>query len=155
MRDLLRLVCFCKPCQPALDTKDSMLAMKASLWGVLLMALPSTFGCLGAHVLRPSLGRHASSGSTRLLAAMQDIWVSLHLRSRLILFRQLHRQSTTNITTSATTHRRFLHLTHHSKPCWVSSDIGHHCLKPLRGRHAYKASTRSALPDFLQSCLEI
>jgi hypothetical protein len=28
-------------------------------------------------------------------------------------------------------------------------------LMPLRGRHAYKASLRSALPDFLQPCLEI
>jgi hypothetical protein len=28
--------------------------------------------------LRPSLGRHASSGSARLFAAMQDIWMSLH-----------------------------------------------------------------------------
>jgi hypothetical protein len=52
--------------------------MKASMWGARLMALPSISGCLGAYVLRPSLGRHASSGSARLLAAMQDIWVSLH-----------------------------------------------------------------------------
>jgi hypothetical protein len=28
-------------------------------------------------------------------------------------------------------------------------------LRPLRGRHAYKASLRSALPDSLQPCLEI
>jgi hypothetical protein len=29
------------------------------------------------------------------------------------------------------------------------------CLRPPRGRHAYKASLRSALPDSLQPCLEI
>jgi hypothetical protein len=28
-------------------------------------------------------------------------------------------------------------------------------LRPLRGWHAYKASTWTAPPDFLQSCLEI
>jgi hypothetical protein len=28
-------------------------------------------------------------------------------------------------------------------------------LRPLRGRHAYKASSRLALPDSLQTCLEI
>jgi hypothetical protein len=38
----------------------------------------NTSGCLGTHVLKPSLGRHASSGSARLCAAMQDIWISLH-----------------------------------------------------------------------------
>jgi hypothetical protein len=73
MRDLPRSVCFCKPCQPALDTKEVYIGTKASLWGAHLMALPSASGCLGAYVLRPSLGRHASSGSARLLAAMQDI----------------------------------------------------------------------------------
>jgi hypothetical protein len=57
--------------------------MKASLWGVRLMALPSASRCLGAKYLRPSLGRHASNGSARLFAAMQDIWVSLHsIRSK-------------------------------------------------------------------------
>jgi hypothetical protein len=90
--------------QPALDTMDFTTGMKASPWGALLMALPSSSGCLGAHVLRPSLGRHASSGSSRLFAAMQDIWVSLHsIRSRLILFRQLHHRPTTNIATTSTT----------------------------------------------------
>jgi hypothetical protein len=78
--------------------------MKASLWGARLMALPSIFGCLGAYVLRPSLGRHALSGSARLLAAMHDISVSLQsIRSRSILFRQLHHQLTTNIATTAMT----------------------------------------------------
>jgi hypothetical protein len=38
----------------------------------------SISGCLGTSDLRPSWGWHASGGSTRLLAAMQDIWVSLH-----------------------------------------------------------------------------
>jgi hypothetical protein len=36
-------------------------------------------------------------------------------------------------------HRRFLHSTHLSRPCWVSSDTRHCCLRPLRGRHAYKS----------------
>jgi hypothetical protein len=72
--------------------------MKASPWGARLMALPSTSECLGATDLRPSRGRHASSGSFRLFAAMQDIWVSLHsIQSRSMLFRQLHRRQTTNI----------------------------------------------------------
>jgi hypothetical protein len=39
--------------------------MKASLWGAKYLR------CLGASDLRPSLGRHASSGSARLLEAMQ------------------------------------------------------------------------------------
>jgi hypothetical protein len=73
IRDLLRSVCFCKPCQPALDTKDFTSGMKASLWGARLMALPSASRCLGAIDLRPSLGRHASSGPAKLFAAMQDI----------------------------------------------------------------------------------
>jgi hypothetical protein len=104
MRYLPRSVCFCKPCQPALDTKDFTIGTKASPWGARLTALPSASGCLGAYVLRPSLGRHASIGSARLLAAMQDIWVSLHsIRSRLVLFRQLHHRPTTNIATASTT----------------------------------------------------
>jgi hypothetical protein len=58
--------------------------MKASPWGACLMALPSASGCLGAIHLRPSLGRHASSGPARLFAAMQDIWMSLHsIRSKI------------------------------------------------------------------------
>jgi hypothetical protein len=104
MRDLPRSVCFCKPCQPALDTKDFTIGMKASPGGARLMALPSASGCLGAYVLRPSLGRHASSGSAGLLAAMQDIWVSLHsIRSKSMLFRQLHHRPTTNIASTSTT----------------------------------------------------
>jgi hypothetical protein len=82
-RDLLRSVCSCKSCQLALDTQDVTSGMKTSLWGARLTALPSIFGCLGAIGLRPSLGRHASSGSARLFATMQDIWMSLHsIRSR-------------------------------------------------------------------------
>jgi hypothetical protein len=104
MRNLPRSVCFCKPCQPALDTKYITTGMKASPWGARLMALPSATGCLGAYVLRPSLGRHAWSGSARLLAAMQDIWVSLHsIQSRSMLFRQLHHLPSTNITTTSMT----------------------------------------------------
>jgi hypothetical protein len=38
----------------ALDTQNFTSGMKASLWGVRLMALLSTSGCLGALVLRPS-----------------------------------------------------------------------------------------------------
>jgi hypothetical protein len=68
------------------------------------MALPSTSRCLGATDLRPSRGRHASSGSARLFVAMQGIRVSLHsIRSRSMLFRLLHRRSTTNIAPTATT----------------------------------------------------
>jgi hypothetical protein len=116
-----------------------MSGMKASPWGARLMALPSASRCLGAYVLRPSLGRHASSGSARLLAAMQDILVSLHsIRSRSTNF-WLHHQPTTNIATSAATHRRLLHSTYPSRPCRVSSDTGHYCLRPLRGRHTYKS----------------
>jgi hypothetical protein len=35
-------------------------------------------------------------------------------------------------------HRRLLQMMHLSRPCWVSSDTGHCCLRPPRGRHAYK-----------------
>jgi hypothetical protein len=101
MYDLPRSVWFCKPCQPTLDTKDFNTGMEATLWGARLMALRSAFGCLVSYVLRPSLDRHASSGSARLLAAMQDTWVSLHsIRSRSMLFRQLHHRPTTNIATT-------------------------------------------------------
>jgi hypothetical protein len=104
MRDLSRSVCFCKPCQPVLDTKEFYVGMKASPWGARLMALPSASGCLGAYVLRPSLGRHVSSGFARLLAAMPDIWVSLHyIRSRSMLFHQLHHRPTTNNATTSVT----------------------------------------------------
>jgi hypothetical protein len=97
--------------------------MKASLWGAHLVALPSTSGCLGAFDLRPSWGRHASSGSARLSAAMQDIWMSLDsIRSRSTLFRQLHCWQS-------------LHVTHLSRSCWVSSDTGH---------RRFEASSRSA-----------
>jgi hypothetical protein len=66
------------------------------------MALPSTSGCLVAFDLRPSWGRHASSGSARHLAAMQDIWVSLHsIRSRSTVF-WLHRRPNPGHRTSAT-----------------------------------------------------
>jgi hypothetical protein len=44
MRDPLRLVCLCKPGQPALDTKDFTIGVKASQWGARLMALPSISG---------------------------------------------------------------------------------------------------------------
>jgi hypothetical protein len=44
MCDLPRSVCFCKPYQPALDIKDFMIGVKASLWGARLMALPSISG---------------------------------------------------------------------------------------------------------------
>jgi hypothetical protein len=36
-------------------------------------------------------------------------------------------------------HRRFLHLMHLSRPCWVSSDTEHCCLRPLQGWHACQA----------------
>jgi hypothetical protein len=36
-------------------------------------------------------------------------------------------------------HQWFLHSTHLSRPCWVSSDTGHCCLRPFWGRHAYKS----------------
>jgi hypothetical protein len=42
------------------------------------MACLCISGCLGAFNLRPSWGRHASVGSTKLFAAMQDMWMSLH-----------------------------------------------------------------------------
>jgi hypothetical protein len=74
-----------------------MLGMKASLRGARLIDLPSTSGCLGAFALRPSLGRHTSGGSARLLVATQDIWVSLHsIRLRPTDF-WLHHQLTPDI----------------------------------------------------------
>jgi hypothetical protein len=118
--------------------------MKASMWGARLMALPSISGCLGASDLRPSWGRHASSGPARLLAAMQDIWVSLHsIRSRL------------NITVL-----RFivdnLFMRHtFQDPVGYPRILDIIDLRPLWSRHAYKASSSSALSDSLQPCLEI
>jgi hypothetical protein len=104
--------------------------------------------------LRPSRGRHASGGSARLFAAMQDIWVSLHsIRSRLMLFRQLHRRSAPDIATSAVIESTTSSCDAPFKILlgilgyWPLFD-----LRPLRGRHAYKTSSRSALPDSLQLC---
>jgi hypothetical protein len=54
MLDLPRSVCFCKPCQPTLDTKEVYVGTTTSMWGVCLMALPSVFGCLGVTDLIPS-----------------------------------------------------------------------------------------------------
>jgi hypothetical protein len=53
LRDLPRSVCSCSLASPLWTTKIFMSGMKASLWGAGLMALPSTFGCLGASDLRP------------------------------------------------------------------------------------------------------
>jgi hypothetical protein len=134
MRDRPRSVCFCKPCQPALGTKDFTSGMKASPWGARLMVLPSASGCLGTIHLRPSLGRHASGGSARLLATIQDIWVSIHSkRSR----------SMTSLLTASNHYRRPLHTTYLSRPCWVSSDTRYWW---------FEASLRSA---HLQGLLEV
>jgi hypothetical protein len=46
---------------------DFASGVKASVWGGRIMALPSTPGAWVRFVLRPSRGRHASSGSARLL----------------------------------------------------------------------------------------
>jgi hypothetical protein len=128
MRDLPRSVCFCKPCQTVLDTKDFTSGMKASLWGARLMALPSTSGCLGAIDSRPSLGPHASGGPARLFAAMQDIWMSLHsIRSRIDVISPAS-------SSTGYGHRKFsydvidnlLHSTYLSRSYWVSSDTGHY-----------------------------
>jgi hypothetical protein len=88
------------------------------------MALPSASGCLGAYVLRPSWGQHASSGYARLFAAMQDIWVSLHsISSRSTLLRQ-----------SFIVNNHFMRHTF-SRSCWVSSYTEHRW---------FEASSRSA-----------
>jgi hypothetical protein len=77
-----------------------MSGMKASLRGARLMALPGTPGYLGAFVSRPPLGQHASGGSARLFAAMQDIWVSLHSAwSRFTVSTATNLDTTTSATT--------------------------------------------------------
>jgi hypothetical protein len=63
---------------PACSGRPPCFSMKASLWGAHLMALPSISRCLGTANLRLPWGRHASGGSARLFASVQDIWVSLH-----------------------------------------------------------------------------
>jgi hypothetical protein len=99
------------------------------------MALPSTSGYLGAIHLRPSRGRHASSGSTRLLAAMQDIWVSLHsIRSRSTSF--------TSFIVGFEDYRRPLHTMRPSRSYWVSSDTGHHRLEA-----SSRSARRQGLPE--------
>jgi hypothetical protein len=55
MRDLPRSVCFCKPCQPALDTKDFTTGMKASLWGERLICPAKYFWVLGRFCLETFL----------------------------------------------------------------------------------------------------
>jgi hypothetical protein len=117
-----------------------MSGMKASLRGARLMALPSISGSLGASDLRPSWGRHASSGSARLFVAMQDIWVSLHpIRSRLTLFLWLHYWQFQDITTSTSTttedffmRRTFLDPSRYPQILCIID------LRPLWGRHAYQ-----------------
>jgi hypothetical protein len=116
--------------------------MKASLWGCAPNGPAKCFWVLGRYTLETFLRSACLEWPYQTLAAMQDIWVSLHsIYSRSTLFRRLHHQPTTKIATSATTHRRSLHSTYPSRPCWVSSDIGHCYLRPLRGRHAYKSLT--------------
>jgi hypothetical protein len=70
---------------------------------------------------------------------MQDIWVSLHsVHSRSTLFSFIvHRPRTSQL--HLRHHRRLLHSTHLSRPCWVPSDTGHCCLSPLRGWHTSKS----------------
>jgi hypothetical protein len=98
------------------------------------MALPSTSGYLGAFDLRHFQGRHASSGSAGLLAAMQNIWVSLHsIRSRSTLFGKLHYWQ--HAFEDLARYPRILNIVY---------------LRPHRGRLAYKAYMMSALPDSLQ-----
>jgi hypothetical protein len=66
MRDLLRSVCYHSPA--SLLWTPRILRWNAGLSvGCKPEALPRTSGCLGAIDLRPSLGRHASSGPARLL----------------------------------------------------------------------------------------
>jgi hypothetical protein len=114
------------------------------------------FWCLGAIDLRPSRGRHASSGSARLFAAMQDIWVSLHsIRSRSTYFHGFvsngsgHHNFSYDITDNLFIRHAFQDSAGYPRILAIDD------LKPLRGRYAYKASSRSALPDSLQPCWEI
>jgi hypothetical protein len=58
---------------------------------------------------------------------------------KIYIFSWLHHRPTPTSQLRLRHHRRFLHSTHLSRPCWVSSDTGNCCLRPLRGRHAYKS----------------
>jgi hypothetical protein len=49
-------------------------------------------------------------------------------------------------------YRRLLHATHLSNPASYPQILDIVDLRPLRGRHAYKASLSPALPDSLQLC---
>jgi hypothetical protein len=107
---------------------------------------------LGAFVLRPSLGRHASGGSTRLFVAMQDIWVSLHSTwSRFTVSTVTISDTATLATTWSTT---FLIRHTFQDPVGYPRIPSIVDLRPLWGRHA-QISLRSALPDSLQLCSEI
>jgi hypothetical protein len=127
-----------------------MSGMKDSLWFVPLMALPSASGCLGAIDLRPSRGQHASSGSARLFTAnvgYLDV-STLHMFNINII------SLASSLIVSTTTEDLFMQHAFQDLTgyLWI---LGIVYLRPLRGRHAYKASLRLALPDSLQLCSEI
>jgi hypothetical protein len=129
MRDLPRSVCFCKLCQPALDTKDFTSGMKSSLWGARLMALPSTFACLGAYVFETFLRS----------ACLECLGQTPCSHAGYLGVSTLHTFKINDFIVDCFNHyRRLLHSTRLSRPCWVFSDTGHCCLRPLRDQHAYQ-----------------
>jgi hypothetical protein len=87
---------------------------------------------------------------------MQDIWVSLHsIRSKSTGYLASssnnfgHRNSSYDIIDYFFIRRTFQELAGYPQILDIVD------LRPLRGRHAYKTSLRSALPDSLQLCREI
>jgi hypothetical protein len=132
MCDLPRSVCSCKPCQPALDTQDFMSGMKASPWGARLMALPSAFGCLERYRLETFLRS----------ACLGWLWQTPHSNAGYLGVSTLHIAKIHSLDGNSFRHHNFscdIIQRALKRSYWVSSDTRHCCLRPLRGRHAYKS----------------
>jgi hypothetical protein len=96
------------------------------------------FWCLGAVHLRPSWGRHASSGSTRLLqpcrisGCLYTPYVQDQQISGFIVNQPQHRNYNNNIVSDFFIRHTFQDLVGYP---WILGIVD---LRPLRGRHAYK-----------------
>jgi hypothetical protein len=144
MRDLSRSVCSCSPTSLLWTSKDFMSGMKA-FWGARLMALPSASGCLGASRFETFLR----------LACLEWLCQTLYSYARYLDVSTLHTFKINIISpaspsfVSTTTEDLFTRCAFQD-PAGYPRILDIVDLRPLRGRHAYKASFRSALPDSLQ-----
>jgi hypothetical protein len=130
--------------------------MKASLWGAHLMALPSTSRCLGAYVFETSPRS----------ACLEWLYQTLCSYARYLGVSTLQTFKTKGFLASSSIKPKHCNYIYDiigdsfsqgtfQFPAGYPRILGIVDLKPLSGRHAYKASSRSALPDSLQPCWEI